>query len=111
LRIERWHGFWTRKRAPEKEAEYERRCEEMKIAALEQMAACRVFAAQFPTEPRLLERLEASIMDQLYKAPKPFSDIPDRGMMLAPRWDSETPITVVSRTLRVLHGLEARFEI
>lgn len=111
IRTERWHGFWSKKRPPEKEAEYEHRREELELIAREQMAACRIFAAEFTTERRLLERLEASIMDQLYNAPKPFCDIPDRGMMLAPRWRSETPITIVSQAPVVLHGIQSTFDI
>jgi hypothetical protein len=47
---------------------------------------------------------------QLYQSPKPICDIPDRGMMLAPRWESETPITLVSSAPMLLHG-SAEFEI
>ena len=111
IRTERWHGFWSKKRLPEKEAEYDLRRDELEAIAREQMATCRIFAAEFTTERRLLERLEASIMDQLYNAPKPFCDIPDRGMMLAPRWKSEAPIVIISQTSRVLHGIQAEFEI
>jgi len=111
VRTERWHGFWSKKRPPEKEAEYERRRDELQILAREQMAACRIFAAEFTTEPRLLERLEASIMAQLYEAPNPYCDIPDRGMMLAPRLKTEAPITIVSNAPVVLHGLQSTFDI
>lgn len=111
IRTERWHGFWSKKRPPEKEAEYERRRKELEAIARDQMAACRIFAAELVTERRLLERVEASIMDQLYNSPKPFCDIPDRGMMLAPRWKSEAPITIVSQAPVVLHGIRAEFEI
>lgn len=111
LRVQRWQGFWSKKRPAEKVAEFERRREELRELALDQMAACQIFAAQFPTEDRLLERLEAAIMNQLHNSPKPFSDIPDRGMMLAPRWQSETPITVVSRTGKILYGIQTTFEI
>jgi len=96
---------------PAKETEFGRRRAEIAKNAREQMNACRVFAAEFTIERRLLERLEASIMDQLYNASKPFCDIPDRGMMLAPRWQSETPITVVSHATEVLHGIQTAFTI
>ena len=111
IRTVHWHGFWSKKRPPEREAEYTTRRQELDKHAREQLAACRIIAAQFTTERRLLERLEASIMDQLYSSAKPFCDIPDRGMKLAPRWSSETPIIVASHSPVVLHGIQSEFEI
>ncbi|MEZ6088509.1 MAG: hypothetical protein R3C05_10880 [Pirellulaceae bacterium] len=67
----------VKKAALDKEAEYECRRKELEAIAHDQMAACRIFAAELTTERRQLKRLEASIMDQLYNAPKPFCDIPD----------------------------------
>ena len=45
IRCEVWHGFWTRKRSPEKQQEYDRRRLELETAAQRQLAAFRVFAA------------------------------------------------------------------
>ncbi|MEA4884037.1 MAG: hypothetical protein VB144_10370 [Clostridia bacterium] len=50
-------------------------------------------------------------MNNLYRQPSPFCDIPDRGMMLAPRWDSETPIIAENRCAVRLHGLPLYLEI
>ena len=111
IRTELWHGFWTKKRAPVKLTEYDFRQNELAQFARNQMSACRIFAAEFTTERRMLERLEAYIMHQLYDAPKPFCDIPDRGMMLAPRWKSEAPIRIVSHAQALLHGIPSTFEI
>ena len=35
----------------------------------------------------------------------PLSGIPDRGMMLAPRWPTEAPLTIQNNTQVVLNGL------
>ena len=111
IRREIWHGFWTKKRSAEKQQEYDRRKVELEAVVRTQLTAFRVFAAIVDTRPRLLERLEAAIMNNLYDQPAPFSDIPDRGMMLAPRWQSEMPIVIRNNSSVVLHGLPDRLVI
>jgi hypothetical protein len=76
-----------------------------------QLTGFRIFAADIGTKPRILERLEAAIMENLYKQPMPLCDIPDRGMMLAPRRKSEIPIIVKNECSVLLHGLPACLEI
>lgn len=80
------------------------------IAAM-QLEGFRIFVANVGTGPRILERLEASIICNLYEQPSPFCDIPDRGMMLSPRWDSEAPIIAENKCTAQLHGLPPRMEI
>ena len=111
IRKEIWHGFWTKKRSEEKQREYERRKSELEAVAQTQLATFRVFTAMVDTKPRFLERLEAAIMNSLYNQPAPFSGIPDRGMMLAPCWQSETPIFIQNYSSAVLHGLPERMVI
>ena len=91
-----WHGFWTKERLPDKEHEYVRRKAEIDNAVRHQLFGFRIFVANIGTQPRLMKRLEAAIMDILYEQPPPFSDILDRGMSLSRRWESESPITVTS---------------
>ena len=108
VRKEIWHGWgWT----PEKRKEYERRKSQLVEAARKQLAAFRIFVADVGKEPRILERFEATIMNTLYKDPSPFCDIPDKGMMLAPRWESESPITVSMRCIMKLYGIPQHLEI
>ena len=108
VRKEIWHGWgWT----PEKHKEYERRESELVNAAIKQLAAFRIFVADVGKEPRILERLEAAIMNTLYKDASPFCDIPDKGMMLAPRWELENPITVFMRCAVKLYGIPQQLEI
>lgn len=105
IRTEIWHGFWMKKRSQEKLKDYETRREEIDEAARKQLSAFRVFVAQTPLTPRFLERLEAAIMISLYSSAGPIAAIPDRGMMLAPRWQSEQPIVVRNTVPAKLHGL------
>jgi hypothetical protein len=113
VRKEIWHGigFGTKKRTSERRNEYDKRREELRMAADEQLAAYCVFVA--PVEPvrRLVERIEASIMDVLYAAPGPASAIPDRGMALAPRWPAEQPLVVRNVTGSLLHALPEELEV
>jgi len=107
-REEVWHGWgWT----PEKRAEFTRRESEIRAAAEKQLAECRIFLAKIGTAPRLLERIEASIMAALYDQPPPVSTIPDRGMQLAPRWPDEEPIILHNLKAECILGLPKELEI
>jgi hypothetical protein len=107
-RIEIWHGWgWT----PEKREDFERRKPMILAAARRQLEGFRIFVADVGSQPRILERLEASIMDCLYRQPPPFCDIPDKGMMLAPRWEDEAAILVRNSYAAAIYGLPDRLEI
>jgi hypothetical protein len=105
IRTELWHGFWMKKRSPEKQKEYESRSYEIIDCARKQLSTFRIFLARIDPAPRILERLEASIMNALYETVGPISEIPDRGMMLAPRWENERPIIARNITSAKLYGL------
>jgi hypothetical protein len=108
IRKEIWHGWgWS----PAKRAEFETRRQAIIDAAKMQLRGFRIFTADVGTQPRILERLEASIMNSLYQQSPPFCDIPDRGMMLSPRWDSELPIIVENKCAALLHGIPLYLEI
>lgn len=108
IREEIWHGWgWT----SEKRTEFEKRKSSIQDSIRKQLAGFRVFVTDVGIQPRILERLEASIMNNLYQQPAPFCDIPDKGMMLAPRWDSEPPIIVKNSCPANLYGLPISFEI
>lgn len=93
-REEVWHGFFTKKRSPDRKEDFFRRKTEIQEAIENQLATFRVFLGPLEPEPRLLARMEAGIMDSLYAAPPPFSTIPDQGMSLSRRWASESPVVV-----------------
>ncbi len=109
-RREIWHGFWTGPRPSERVAEYEARREEITAAARRQMTSCRIFMVEM-NQPRILERLEAAVMNHLYRQPAPFCDLPDRGMMLAPRWNTEALITARNSCAHLLYTLPEKLEI
>ena len=44
-------------------------------------------------------------MNSVYNGPGPICDIPDRGMYLSSRWDSEKPIIVKNITPEKIYGL------
>ncbi len=102
VRKEIWHGWgWTQ----EKRAEFEEKKQDIIRFATKQLAGFRIFVAEVPTEPRILERLEASIMNTLYTQPEPFCNIPDRGMMLAPKWETEEAVTTTNQCENLIYGL------
>jgi hypothetical protein len=108
IRKEIWHGWgYARKHR----AEFEERKLIILDAVHRQLAGFRIFVTDIGIEPRMLERLEASIMNNLYQQPPPICDIPDRGMQLAPRLDSENPIVVNNNCSATIHGLTAILEI
>ena len=107
-RKEIWHGWgWS----PEKRAEFENRKQVILDAANGQLEGYRIFVADVGNQPRMLERLEASIMDWLDEQPSPFRDIPDRGMMLSRRWKDEPAIVANNKCAATLHRLPDRLEI
>ncbi len=103
-----WHG-WTYARKHREE--FEERKSVILDAVRRQLAGFRIFVTDMGKEKRVLERLEASIMNNLYRQPSPICDIPDRGMHLAPRWRSEDPIIIKNGCAAVLHGVPAFLEI
>ena len=106
-----WHG-WTY--AAKHRDEFEERKPVILDAVRKQLAGFRIFitdTVDMRREARILERLEAAIMGNLYQQPSPICDIPDRGMHLAPRRASETPIIVRNNCAALLHGLPALLEI
>jgi hypothetical protein len=110
IRQKVWPGFWFRKRSPEMLLEYERRSKDIHVAAEKLLSHYRIFVAPVGLGRRILQRLEASIMSNLYAASGAASVVPDRGMALAPRWDTEQPILVRSFAPVLLHGLPLEFE-
>jgi len=108
IRREIWHG-WSYAR--QHQAEFEERKSIILDAVHKQLAGFRIFVADLGKEKRVHERLEAAIMNNLYKQPSPISNIPDRGMQLASRWDTERIIIAKNNCKSVLYGLPTSLEI
>ena len=94
-RKEIWHGMWAGHNSTERKAEFKRQKIELQEHARAHMRGTAIFVAEV-TENRLQHRIEASYMQALYEAEKPYCNLPDRGMSLAPRRKSETPIVVTN---------------
>ncbi len=107
-RVEVWHGWGY---ARQHRDEFERRKQEILEAVRKELAAFRVFVAALPCNKRLLERLEAAIMDALYEQLPPISIIPDQGMHLSRRKDGEEPIIVENVSPARLYGLPSLLQI
>lgn len=108
IRQEVWHGWgWTE----EKRAEFALRKVQIADATQQQLSAFRLFVADIGTQPRVLERLEAAVMNALYQQPSPLCDVPDKGMMLAPRRESEAIILVHNEYGVTLYGLPDQLKI
>jgi hypothetical protein len=108
VRKEIWHGWGYARKHRE---ELEERKPIIVDAVRKQLAGFRIFVAPVGTQPRILERLEAAIMNRLHQEQPPFCDIPDKGMMLAPRRKSEAVIVVKNQCAVTLYGLPKLLEI
>lgn len=108
VRKEIWHGWGY---AKAHRSQFEERKSEIQQAVKKQLAMFRIFVADVGSHPRLVERIEASIMNHLDQLPPPFCHIPDQGMMLAPRWSDEEPILMKSRSTVKIHGIPEFLEI
>jgi hypothetical protein len=108
IRKEIWHGWAYARKHRE---EFEDRKLKILDAVNKQLAGFRIFITEPRTEPRILERLEASIMNNLYQQSSSICDIPDKGMYLSPRYDSEEPIVIKNNCVDVLYGLPTFLKI
>lgn len=108
IRKEIWHGWGY---ARSHQGEFEANKQVIVEAADRQLASFCIFIADLNDEPRMLERLEAAIMDALYQQPLPLSGLPDRGMHLSPRWQLEAPIILKNKCDVWLYGLPNLLEI
>ena len=109
-RQEVWHGWGYARTHRE---DFKKHKGSILEAVHEQLAGFRIFTAEIEStkEDRILERLEASIMAALYGQPPPICNLPDRGMRLAPRQQSEHPIEVENYCSTLLHGLPSSLKI
>jgi hypothetical protein len=110
IRDEAWHGMWKGYDSPERQAERLTRRDEIAASAEEMLSKMRVFLAPLPPDKRLLNRLEAAIMNILYAGSGPVLELPDKGVHLEPRKPHEPTVLVHSLAPHFLHGLPATFE-
>ena len=103
-----FHG-WDRSRR--NRVLFTKRKNEIIRAVERQLAGYRIFVADLEVSGRILERVEAAVMNLLYSCPSPFCDIPDKGMLLMPRWQSESPICAINHCSANLYCLPREFDI
>jgi len=108
IRREIWHGWGYARRHPE---EFEKRKDEILKAVETQLGGFRIFIADFGKEARIHERVESAIMKNLYLQEPPFCDIPDKGMQLAGRWETEGLIQIENNLEVRLYGLPERLDV
>jgi hypothetical protein len=101
-RREIWHGWGY---ARDHRDEFEAKRPLIVEAVDKQLERFRIFIAQIEDEPRIHERIEASVMNKLYCQLPPICELPDKNMQLAGRWDSEVPIIIKNNCESKLHGL------
>ena len=107
-RTEIWQGWdWS----PRKRAAFQKRKSEILRAVRNQLSGFRIFVANITARQRILERVESAIMNTLYSLPAPLCDIPDKGMLLMPRWKSEKPMLTINHFSAHLYGLPKELEI
>ena len=100
-----WKGWsWT----PEKRADFEARRSEIVALAQQQISATRIFVMRIGAASRLLERIEGALGRHFYQNE---NTLCDRGMFLAPRWQTEEPILATIRCGSVLYELPSQLEI
>ncbi len=106
-------GMWTRKstNTPEMKELFLSRRQELEPATERLLCTFRVFFAPLETERRILARIEGAIMNILYSEVVPISSIPDKGMALAPRWETENPLVAKNLFSVHIHGLPQSFDI
>ena len=110
IRKEIWHGLWAGHDSEEREAAFARREEELQEVGRQQMAAFKIFVAEV-SDLRIQHRMETALMAVLYVAPKPFCDLPDKGMHLVPRRENEPRITITNETNHRFLNLPETVEI
>lgn len=105
-----WHGLWFKKESLHRLEEFFSRSAEITAHTRELLRTFRVFFIPVDAPRRVLARMEAALMNQLYAGPAEISSIPDRGMQLSSRWRDETPIPVKLRG-PVFLGFPPSFDI
>ena len=85
--------------------EFEERKSEILEAVDNLLNGFRIFVTDLNKEPRIHERIEAAVMTSLYQQLPPISELPDRGMQLSGRKNSEPLIILNNVCQERLYGL------
>lgn len=107
VRNEIWHGWQYAKTHQE---EFTKRKDVILVDVEKQLEAYKIFIAEVP-DIRKRERIEASIMYNIYVSKEPWSELVDRGMFLKGRYTSELPIKIKNNSSSIIYGLPEMLEI
>jgi hypothetical protein len=108
VRLEHWHGWqYARKHRDE----FELKKDDILSTVETQLSRFCMFTLSSDYEKRILERIEAAVMNCLYDQLPPVCDLPDRGMYLAPRRKDEEFILLKNYYSERLYGLPEYMEI
>jgi len=110
-RVLLWHGLWYKKDRLARLDEFLARYADLAPHVAQLLSTLRIFVCPMSCEMRLLERIEAAIVNALYTAGPPMEEIPDRGLALRPRRANESAVTVMNRAPVTLHGIPRQFQV
>jgi len=101
IRNEIWHG-WDYAKTHRKE--FLDNKESILKSVDQQLSSSRIFITELK-DKRLRERIEASIMNNIYNSKENWADLADRGMFLKMRYNSEMPIEANNIADNKIYGL------
>ena len=101
IRNEIWHG-WDYAKTHRKE--FLDKKETILKSVDQQLSSSRIFITELK-DKRLRERIEASIMNNIYNSKENWADLADRGMFLKMRYNSEMPIEANNIADNKIYGL------
>lgn len=107
IRKEVWHGWGYAKKNID---QFNLHKDYMLSAIDDELAAYRLFTANV-SDKRKRERIEFSIMHNVYGAKEPWSDLVDGGMHLIGRSNYDIPIIINNKCLHRIYGLADYLEI
>jgi len=107
IREEIWHGWGY---AKDNREEFNNKKEIILPAIEKQLQSYRIFLYE-NNDKRIRERMEASIMINIYTSKESWADISPRWMFLKGRFNCEMPIEITNITSDKIYGLPEKMEI
>jgi hypothetical protein len=107
VRKEIWHGWEYYKSHKD---EFKSQKKDLTDFIDRQLDAFKIFIVEV-NDKRKRERIEGSIMSNVYSSKEPWADLTDRGMRLLPRYNNEMPILIKNKFPNKLYGVLETLEI
>jgi hypothetical protein len=106
-REEIWHGW---EYANAHRDEFEKKKDDILRAVENQFLSFRIFISEI-NDRRKQERIESSLMNNLYMSKDDWAELADRGMFLKGRYNSEMPILIKNICNYKIYGVPTLIEI